>query len=157
MKIRQDNARPHMAYLTFAKIASTRFHVHSFENFTNKNLIKNIEQWNLGICALFCFTNLNLDVRTPRQPKTEAWGEDSSERTRWFQKFKVGDIGLEDQDGRGRRSTFKNVDLKSHIESNNTQTVRETRCKREGAEVITSFGELTAHLYTMVPEQDSRI
>ncbi|UYV64149.1 hypothetical protein LAZ67_2006738 [Cordylochernes scorpioides] len=30
-----------------------------------------------------------------------------------------------DQDGRGRRSTFKHEDLKSHIESNNIQTMRE--------------------------------
>ncbi|UYV82498.1 hypothetical protein LAZ67_21002540 [Cordylochernes scorpioides] len=62
----------------------------------------------------------------------EAWGEaSSSERTtrRWFQKFKVGDFGLEDQDSRGRRSIFTNKDLKSHIESNNTQTVCEIQCK----------------------------
>ncbi|UYV62986.1 ZHX3 [Cordylochernes scorpioides] len=51
----------------------------------------------------------------------------SSERNtrRWFLKFKVGHFRLENQDGRGRRSTFKHEDLKSHIESNNTQTVYE--------------------------------
>ncbi|UYV65677.1 hypothetical protein LAZ67_3005053 [Cordylochernes scorpioides] len=43
-------------------------------------------------------------------------------------KFKVGDFGLEDQDGRGRWLTFKNEDLKSHIESNYIQTVRKCNC-----------------------------
>ncbi|UYV61103.1 SETMAR [Cordylochernes scorpioides] len=75
----------------------------------------------------------------------EAWGEaSSSERTtrRWFQKFKVGDFGLEDQDGRGRRSTFKNEDLKSHIESNNTLTVCEV-----SAELNASKSTIARHLY----------
>ncbi|UYV61882.1 hypothetical protein LAZ67_1006940 [Cordylochernes scorpioides] len=37
--------------------------------------------------------------------------EEASPQASIIREFKVGDIGLEDQDGRGRRSTFKN-DLK---------------------------------------------
>ncbi|UYV82500.1 hypothetical protein LAZ67_21002551 [Cordylochernes scorpioides] len=83
----------------------------------------------------------------------EACGEaSSSERTtrRWFQKFKVGDFGLEDQDGRGRRSTFKNEDLKSHIESNNTQTVCESFSKYSSLAPMQDFireNQLSKHLY----------
>ncbi|UYV75431.1 hypothetical protein LAZ67_13000226 [Cordylochernes scorpioides] len=78
----------------------------------------------------------------------EAWGEASfSGRTirRWFQKFKVGDFGLEDQDGRGRRSTFKNEDLKSHIESNNTQTVCEVSAELNASKsTIAALGVVNA-------------
>ncbi|UYV82279.1 hypothetical protein LAZ67_21001563 [Cordylochernes scorpioides] len=91
--------------------------------------------WNLRIILLHEF-KLGRSAAQATKNIIEAWGEaSSSERTirRWFQKFKVGDFGLEDQDDRGRRSTFKNEDLKSHIESNNTQTVRESYMGRSEA------------------------
>ncbi|UYV71026.1 K02A2.6-like [Cordylochernes scorpioides] len=54
------------------------------------------------------------------------WFSNGSHRaTKIIIEIWVCDFGLEHQDGRGRRSTYKNEYLKSHIESNKTQTVCE--------------------------------
>lgn len=58
----------------------------------------------------------------------EAWGEGStSERTvrRWFEKFRSGDVSLEDEEGRGRPPAVDNDQLKAIVEANPRQTVRE--------------------------------
>lgn len=55
----------------------------------------------------------------------------TSERSaqRWFQRFKDGDEDIQDKDGRGRRSSISNDDLKALVESDPRTTVREISCK----------------------------
>jgi [histone H3]-lysine36 N-dimethyltransferase SETMAR len=51
----------------------------------------------------------------------------TSERTaeRWFRKFQNGDECLEDEEGRGRKKTVDNENLKTLVEANPRTTVRE--------------------------------
>ncbi|VDO74190.1 unnamed protein product [Heligmosomoides polygyrus] len=57
-----------------------------------------------------------------------AWGEDSAnERTvrRWYQKFRVGDVDLEDKDRSGRPAKCDDGRLKERVEADSRGTVRE--------------------------------
>ncbi|UYV78571.1 hypothetical protein LAZ67_16002036 [Cordylochernes scorpioides] len=107
--------------------------------------------WSLGgrfsVCQSWC-----CGFVTDTRPLVVATGEASSSEIttrRWCQKFKVGDFGLEDQDGRGRRSTFKNEDIKSHIESNNTRTVREMRTQNPSKTKLASKAD-NAHCLVVI-------
>ncbi|VDO67849.1 unnamed protein product [Heligmosomoides polygyrus] len=57
-----------------------------------------------------------------------AWGEDSAnEHTvrRWYQKFRVGDVDLEDKDRSGRPTKCEDGRLKERVEADSRGTVRE--------------------------------
>ncbi|VDO85588.1 unnamed protein product [Heligmosomoides polygyrus] len=57
-----------------------------------------------------------------------AWGEDSAnERTvrKWYQKFRVGDVDLEDKDRSGRPAKCDDGRLKERVEADSRGTVRE--------------------------------
>ena len=56
-----------------------------------------------------------------------AWGPDTaSERTvgRWFCKFAGGDVSLEDEPGRGRKSSLDNKELEIAVQTNPETTTR---------------------------------
>jgi len=44
---------------------------------------------------------------------------------RWFGKFRIGDFSLEDEEGRGRKPSIENDQLRALVESNPQTTVRE--------------------------------
>jgi len=53
-------------------------------------------------------------------------GEDSvteSTMRRWFAKFRSGDFGLEDEEGRGWKPSIENDQLRTFVESNLQTTV----------------------------------
>ncbi|VDP24445.1 unnamed protein product [Heligmosomoides polygyrus] len=57
-----------------------------------------------------------------------AWGEDSANERivrRWYQKFRVGDVDLEDKDRSGRPAKCDDGRLKERVEADSRETVRE--------------------------------
>lgn len=58
----------------------------------------------------------------------KAWGKDiTSDRTvrRWFEKFRNGNLSIEDEDRQGRHSTLDDDELKAVIESDPRKTTRQ--------------------------------
>lgn len=82
---------------------------------------------NIRVCILFEF-KLGHNASTATRNINQAWGNGTLiERTtqRWFTKFRLGDESLEDEEGRGRPPAIDNDRLKTLVEENSRQTVRE--------------------------------
>ena len=84
------------------------------DKFQNRTVM--LHEFKLGHSAAQATRNIN-----------QAWGPGSAaERTvrRWFQKFASGNLDLEDEPGRGRKSSLDNDELREAVEANPETTTR---------------------------------
>ncbi|GFT60058.1 mariner Mos1 transposase [Trichonephila clavipes] len=76
---------------------------------------------------LFCF-NMKKSAAEAHQMLSNTYGEAAiSERTcrEWFQRFKNGDFGVEDQHGGGREKVFEDAELEALLDQDSCQTQQE--------------------------------
>lgn len=102
-----------------------------------------MEKTHLRVIMLHEF-KLRRSVSEATQNIKMAWGEDSAnERTvrRWYQKFRVGDVDLEDKDRSGRPAKCDDGRLKERVEADSRGTVREM-----GRELQVSRTTISRHL-----------